>query len=279
MPAIRRAVQPLERLEQPVDLVGRDDLAGVGHGQHHSAYLAVDADLDGATGHVVVDRVVAEVDQQPAEQHRVTRYPRRLQRGLHPQPAPLGLGCPLAQRQLDQFGEVNHLIRAAAMLAAGQGEQRLQQLPALVADDQEPLEVRPERLQAGPRIDQRLLEQRTLDRQRSTHLVGGVGDEPLVRVERGLQPSEQPVDRVSQVLQLVAGAGQGQPLVHIAFGDLVQAFGHGQHRTQYATGDQPAEEQRDRRHDGQRDQGLYQPIAGGAVSGDRRQRPGAIRVR
>ncbi|GIH02703.1 hypothetical protein Rhe02_07700 [Rhizocola hellebori] len=123
-------------------------------------------------------------------------------------------------------------------------------MPTLVADHQEPLEVRPERLEAGGRVDQWLLEQRPFHRQRRAHLVGGIGDEPLLRVQRGLQPSEQVVDGVGQVLQLVAAAGQGQPLVHVAIGDLAQASGHRQHRTQHAAGDQPTEKQRDYRHDG-----------------------------
>ena len=47
-----------------------------------------------------------------------------------------------------------------------------------------------------------------LDGERGPQLVSGIGDEPFVRGERRLEPAEEPVDGVGQVLQLVARAGQ-----------------------------------------------------------------------
>src|SRR5215472_9381355 len=51
-------VQPLERLEEPAELVRRDDRAGVAHREERPAVPFARADLDPAAGHVVPDRVV-----------------------------------------------------------------------------------------------------------------------------------------------------------------------------------------------------------------------------
>jgi hypothetical protein len=53
--------EPLEGLEQPVDLVIRDDLTGVAHRQHSARVAGLGGDLDVAAGDVVPDGVVDQV--------------------------------------------------------------------------------------------------------------------------------------------------------------------------------------------------------------------------
>jgi hypothetical protein len=48
--------------------------------------------------------------------------------------------------------------------------------------------------------------------------VGGVGRETALGGESALQALQQPVDRVGEVFQLVAGSGHGEPLVQAVGG-------------------------------------------------------------
>src|SRR5579862_7218422 len=54
-------VEALERLEETVDLIGRDDRPGVGHGEHGLAVSRLGGDFDASAGDVVPDGVVDEV--------------------------------------------------------------------------------------------------------------------------------------------------------------------------------------------------------------------------
>jgi hypothetical protein len=60
-------------------------------------------------------------------------------------------------------------------------------------------------------------------------------------VERGLQPREQVVESVSELLELVVGPVQGQPLVQAAGGDPAGRGGDGAQRAQHPAGDDPAD--------------------------------------
>ena len=62
------------------------------------------------------------------------------------------------------------------------------------------------------------LDQGPVDRQRGAQLVRGVGDEPALAVEGAVQPLQHGVERVGQLLDLVARAGQRDPLVQPAAG-------------------------------------------------------------
>jgi hypothetical protein len=51
--------------------------------------------------------------------------------------------------------------------------------------------------------------------------MGGVGDEATLRVERPFQPSEEPVDGVAQLGELVSGAEEGQTLMEVVLGNFL----------------------------------------------------------
>ena len=78
-PACAARPEPLEGLEQPVDLGRRDDLPGVGH-QHHGAGVArPGGDEDIPACDVMPDGVVDQIRDQLVEQQRVAQQHRRLQ--------------------------------------------------------------------------------------------------------------------------------------------------------------------------------------------------------
>ena len=104
------------------------------------------------------------------------------------------------------------------------------------------------------------LEQGALPGQRGAQLVGGVGDETPLGVERGLQPGEQVVEGVAEFLELVVGSGQGQALVQAAGGDPPGGGGDRAQRAQHPSGDEPAESDGGDRDDGQGDAGLEQQL-------------------
>lgn len=53
--------------------------------------------------------------------------------------------------------------------------------------------------------------------------MGRVGDEALLRVEGTVKTFLQPVDRVGEIPQLVAGSAEGESLVDVAGGDPLDA--------------------------------------------------------
>ena len=147
----------------------------------------------------------------------------------------------------------------------------------MLAERQYVLACGPQALRAGLRIGQRDLEQGPLGRQRRTQLVRRVGDEPPLRLERLVQPLEQVVEGFREVPELVAPPGEPQPAVQVGGGDLPGRRGDGPQRPQEPAGDQPAEPERDHRHDHQADRG-----GGDDLRGDlrrRRTRLGAVRRR
>ena len=98
------------------------------------------------------------------------------------------------------------------------------------------------------------------DRQRGAQFVGGVGGESLLFGDVGFEPREEAVDGVGEILQLVAGPREREALVEVALGDLPRGRRHRAQRAQDAAGDQPAERDRDRGHDRQRDPGLDESL-------------------
>ena len=104
------------------------------------------------------------------------------------------------------------------------------------------------------------VEQRLRDRQRGAQLVGRVGGESLLFGDVCLEPREEAVDGVGEILQLVAGPREREALVQVPLGDLPRGRRHRAQRAQDTAGDQPAERDRDRGHDRQRDPGLDEPL-------------------
>ena len=88
----------------------------------------------------------------------------------------------------------------------------------------------PQRFAAGVRVGERHLQQRPLRGQRGPQLVRGVGDEPALRLERRLEPRQQLVKRVPQLLELVVRALERQALVEIVLGDAASTNAHRPHR-------------------------------------------------
>ena len=97
-------------------------------------------------------------------------------------------------------------------------------------------------------------------RQRGTQLVRGVGDEPPLRFERGLEAREQLVDRVRELPQLIARAEEREPLVQALLGDPPGPGGDRPQRCQHPAGDHPAQRDRERGHRRQRDRRLDQQL-------------------
>ena len=84
---------------------------------------------------------------------------------------------------------------AEAALAAREGEQRFDQALLLLADGEQLLAGVPVATSMlGVGVAERELEQGALERERGAQLVGGVGDELPLRVERRLETGEQPVE-------------------------------------------------------------------------------------
>ncbi len=90
--------------------------------------------------------------------------------------------------------------------------------------------------------------------------MGGAGDEVTLRLEGRLEPGEQAVDRVGEVLDFVAGAGKGKPLVQVAFGDLLGSGRHCPERPQHAARHKPATHDGEGSHDGECEAGLGEEL-------------------
>jgi hypothetical protein len=126
----------------------------------------------------------------------------------------------------------------------------------LVPELEQLLAGRPQRLGARTGVGERHLKDGPRGRQRGAQLVGRVRDEVPLGLERGLQASEQAVQRAAEFPELVVGAGQAQPLVQGGGGGRAGRGRDDPERPQGAVGDEPP--QADRRHgeDRQRDAGV-----------------------
>nr|WP_230985368.1 hypothetical protein [Microbispora oryzae] len=154
------------------------------------------------------------------------------------------------------LGEVDRHGVAQSLLAAGQGEQGLDEPFLVPARDQQAFQYGPQRRRVGVRVRERDLGHGPLQRQRCAQLVRGVGDEPALRGERGLQPVQQFVEGVGQLLELVGGPGHRQPPVEPLRGDVPDGRRHVGERPQDPSGGEPAHQQCGERRHRERDQGV-----------------------
>ena len=83
--------------------------------------------------------------------------------------------------------------------------------------------------------------------------VGGVGDEVSLCFEGSVEPREQVVEGVAELLELVLRAVEGQALVQAGRGDPPGRAGDGPDGSQHPAGDEPAGEEGEHGHDGQGD--------------------------
>ena len=81
---VRRVVaKALKRPQQPVDLIGRNYRAGVGHRDERTLCPEPGGDVNSPTGHVVAHRVAEEVRGQSLGEARVALSRSRMNGGLN----------------------------------------------------------------------------------------------------------------------------------------------------------------------------------------------------
>jgi hypothetical protein len=96
-----------------------------------------------------------------------------------------------------------------------------------------------------------------------------VGDELALELKRALQAGEQLVEGIAELLELVVGPAEVQPLVEVGGGDLPGSCGDRAQRPQEPPGHQPTECKREPGHDRQGDPGCDQQFTPvGTVLGD-----------
>src|ERR1700744_312515 len=104
--------EPLEGLEQPADLGGRNDGSGAGYRQHSAAVPGSGRDLNVTAGDVVLDGVVDQVGHQPFGQNAVTVECSGLGSGPDVQPEAVCLGAAGQQDLAGDGREVDGLMVA-----------------------------------------------------------------------------------------------------------------------------------------------------------------------
>ena len=80
------------------------------------------------------------------------------------------------------------------------------------------------------RVVQDDVDGRAHDRERGAKFVGGVGDEPLLALERGLEPVEHLVEGLGEFVELVAGAAQRDSRRQVVFRGGAGGRGYQVHR-------------------------------------------------
>ena len=132
--------------------------------------------------------------------------------------------------------QVHGRARLEPALAPGQRQQRLDQPLLLLAGGEHAPARLAQRLDRRVGVAERDLDERALERDRRPQLVRRVRDEPALGLERRLEPAEQPVERVAELLELVVGAVEREALVQVALGDPPGASAHRPHRAQRSPG-------------------------------------------
>ena len=126
-------------------------------------------------------------------------------------------------------------------------------------------------------VVERDLQEGALSGQGGAQFVGGVGDEVTLRVERRVESPEEVVEGVPEFLELVLRAVESQALVQVGRGDPSGRAGDGPDGSKHPAGDEPAGQEGEHGHDGERDSRVDQELVrvGGALGGLRRSRPAA----
>jgi hypothetical protein len=215
----------------------------------------------------VADGVLDEVGDQPLQQGAVTGHRGSAQHPADPQAEPLHLAGGHLQGVGGGHGQVHRLAGPELALAAGQGEQALDQALAALVGLQHPPGHGPQLVGGGVRVGQGHVDLGAGDGQGGAQLVGGVGHEPALGLEGGVQAPQHLVEGVGQLLELVLRALEVQALVQ---GAALQPPGRGRdggQGPQDPPGHQPAEPDRDQRHHRQGGPGL----GGDLVEGGRLQ--------
>ena len=254
--------EPLERLEDAAGLHGADDRPGIGHGQLAADRHGAGADPDVAGRDVVPDRVVDQVRDEVLGQHRIARYHGGLQRGMHPPVAHLGR----VKHVFGGRGQVDLLMNGEPALVAREDEQRADEVLGVIDRGADVGRHGAQVAGRAVRVAQHDVDGGAHDGERGAQFMGGVGDEPLLALERGLKPAEHLVERLGQLAQFVAGTGRRDPRRQVVFGRGAGGRGDLVHRAQRPPGEDPAEDRGEGDDHGQRDQRVLQQMRQGKVT-------------
>jgi hypothetical protein len=99
---------------------------------------------------------------------------------------------------LGSGGQVDLVVDGEAVLVAGEGEQCVDQRLRLVDGEPNVVAHAAQLGRGAVGFGEDDVDGRAHDGQRSAQLVAGVGDEPLLAVERCLEPDEHVVERLGQ---------------------------------------------------------------------------------
>jgi hypothetical protein len=155
------------------------------------------------------------------------------------------------------LGLVDVVLDEGPLVGAAEQEQRLGEVDRSGVDGVEAVD---EFVVVAVRIVASHVEEGLRDRQRGAQLVGGVGCESLLFGDVCLEPREEAVDGVGEILQLVTGPGEREALVQVALGDLPCGHRHRPQRAQDPARDQPTERDRRDGHEPQYDHGPEEPL-------------------
>ena len=96
--------------------------------------------------------------------------------------------------------------------------------------------------------------------------MGGVGDEPLLALERGLEPAQHVVEGFGQFAELVTRTRRGDPRRQVVFGRGAGGRRDPVHRPQRPPGEDPPKDRRQGNNHGQCDQRVLQQVGQGQVT-------------
>jgi hypothetical protein len=250
--------QAAEGLGQRGHRVAGDQGAAVRDAQHRAPVHATGGDLDPAAGLVVLDRVVDQVPHHPLDELLVAGGLGRGELGLHGQPEPGDAGRGQLQSVLGHGAEVEQLAGDRTLIADRQRQQRLDHGLGLVDGPADAHGHVLQLLGIPARLGQRDVDGGAHDGQRGAQLVRGVRDEAALGGERAVEAFQHVVERVGELLELVLGAGEGQPLPQVLVRGAAGGLGDGPHRPQHPAGDEPAQAAGEHGHHAQADQGEQQ---------------------
>ena len=218
-------------------------------------------DADPAAGPVVPDGVVDQVTDQVGEQRLVTGHWRVVMVLADGEVHVVDRGAVIGK---DCGGELVQRDRAAAdgaaVLGAGEGEEAFHQPVGLVEPGPDLAGQHRDAGRGRAGFAGGHVQRGAHHGQRGAQLVGGVGDEPALRVESSLEAGQQAVDGVTEPLELVVGARDREPLVQVLLADALGGHGHGAQRAQHPPGGEPAQGDGQHGRDQQRDPGTGQQL-------------------
>ena len=212
-------------------------------------------DADPAARLVVPDRVVDEVPDHALDELLITGRLGRPEVRLDPQPQPGDAGRGQLQGVLGHRREVQQLAARHALVADGQDQQRLDHVLGPVDGPADAGGHVLELAGGAVRLGQDDVDGGAHHGQRGAQLVRGVRDEPALRGERQVESLQHVVEGVGQLLELVLGPGQREPLAQVLVGGAAGGLGDRPHRPQHPAGHVPAQAARGDGHHAQADQG------------------------